>query len=243
MRSLALLLLLAACASTPPELRGAQFYFDQGTRDLERRRYLDAVENFQRIVNNYPGYARVAEAQYHLAEAYYRLGEYVNAVFEYERLVDTYPSSKWRVEAQYKMAESYYEQSRRAELDQSETYLALAAYRNFIEDNRGSPLVADAQARVTELRARLAKKDFLAGRLYQRQRHLKAARMTYEQLLRSYPDTDWYWHGLAQLGYIDRRQGDVVAARERWDEVLQGDCQDTELLRDVREWLAELDTK
>lgn len=235
-------LLLAACAGKgPPQLKGADFYYEKGQQELERHRYPEAVESFQRVVSNFPGYALVADAQYYLAESYFGMEEYVSAVFEYERLVDTYPSSEWRDEAEFKVGESYFEQSRRAELDQKETYEALTAYRQFIENNPSSPLVETARARITSGRERLAKKEFLAARLYHRQGHLEAARLTYEGLLRSYPLTPWYWHGLAQLGDVDRRLGQREDARQRWMEVLEGDCEDADLLAQVREWLAQLD--
>jgi outer membrane protein assembly factor BamD len=241
------LLFVVSCASKgPPELRGADFYFEEGENDFKRHRYLQAVESFQRIVSNFPGHARVAEAQYYLAESYYGMEEYVNAAFEYERVVDTYPSSVWRDDAQYKIGESYFEQSRRAELDQRETYEALTAYRRFIEDNPGSPLVVNARERIAEGRARLAKKQFLAGRLYQNQGHQAAARMTYEQMLNTYPETPWYWQGLAQLGFIARNEGKIDEARGRWQEVLQSADSakvDVDLLKEVREWLAELDAE
>ena len=244
---LAALLFVAGCASKgPPELKGADFYFEEGQNDFEHRRYLQAVESFQRIVSNFPGHARVAEAQYYLAESYFGMKEYVNAAFEYERLVDTYPSSKWRDDAQYKIGESYFEQSRRAELDQRETYDALTAYRRFIDDNPGSPLVVGARARIDEARARLAKKQYLAARLYQHQGHMGAARMTYEQMLNTYPETPWYWQGLAQLGVIARREGKLDEARGHWQEVLQAADSaevDTDLLKEVREWLAKLDAE
>jgi len=239
---LTIVLLGASCASKgPPELKGADFYFEKGGRDFERRRFLDSVESYQRIVSNFPGHARVAEAQYYLAESYFGMDEFVSAAFEYERLVDTYPSSQWRDDAQYKIGASYFEQSRRAELDQSETYQALTAYRRFIEDNPDSPLVADARDRISEGRGRLAKKEYLAGRLYHRQRHLQAARMTYEQLVNAYPQTSWYWHALAQLGVVARSQGKSEEARGHWQEVLQGDTEDKDLLEDVRKWMAQLD--
>ncbi|HIG17188.1 MAG TPA: outer membrane protein assembly factor BamD [Candidatus Handelsmanbacteria bacterium] len=238
------ILVVAGCASKgPPELKGADYYFDEGGRDFKRHRYVEAVESFQRIVTNFPGHSRVAEAQYYLAESYFGMDEFVNAAFEYERLVDTYPSSEWRDDAQYMIGESYFEQSHRAELDQTETYEALSAFRRFIEDNAGSPLIADARARIAEGRARLAKKQYLAGRLYHRQGHLEAARMAYEQLLMAYPTTPWYWDGLAQLADVARAEGKVEEARGHWQEVLQGDCEDDELLASIRKWVAELDVE
>ena len=234
---------LAGCAGKASvHLQGADHYYDRGMEDFEKGRYLKAVDNFQRVVSNYPGYAKVAEAQFYLAESYFHLDEYVSAVFEYERLVDTYPSSPRRVEAEYKIGESYFEQSRRPELDQAETYQALTAYRRFIEDNPGSPLAADAEGRIRECRARLAKKDYLAARLYDRQGHLDAAKMTYEQMVRAYPDTDWYWHGLASIGRIHSRQGRPEEARDLWEQVLSG-AGDEKLLEDVREWMAGQDAE
>ena len=234
---------LSGCAGkSAVQLQGADYYYDEAMEDFEKGRYLKAVDNFQRVVSNYPGYARIAEAQYYLAESYFHLEEFVSAVFEYERLVDTYPSSPRRVEAEYKIGESYFEQSRRPELDQAETYQALAAYRRFIEDNPGSALVADAERRIRECRARLAKKDFLAARLYDRQGHLEAAKMTYEQMVRAYPDTDWYWHGLASIGRIHSRQGRPGEARDLWKQVLSG-TEDEKLLEDVREWMAGQDAE
>ncbi len=234
---------LAGCAGkTPPQLMGADFYYEEGMKHFEKGRHLRAVDSFQRVLSNYPGYAEVAEAQYYLAESYFQLEEFVSAVFEYERLVDTYPSSPRRVEAEYKIGESHFEQSRRADLDQAETYQALAAYRRFIEDNPGSPVVADARGRIAECRERLAEKDFLAARLYHRQGHLDAAKMTYEQMVRAYPDTDWYWHGLARLGRIHSRQGRPDEAQALWEEVLSGSG-DEDLLEDVRGWMDEQDAE
>jgi outer membrane protein assembly factor BamD len=243
---LALAALLTACAAKkPPELRGADHYFEKGTADYDRGRYLDAVESFQRIVSNFPGHARVAEAQWLLAQSYFGLEEYVNAAFEYERLVDIYPSSQWRDDAQFMIGESYYEQSRRAELDQTETYQALAAFRRFIEDNPASERLAEARQRIVDGRAKLAKKEFLAGRLYHRQGYLKSARMAYEQLLNAYPETPWYWRGLAQLGDVARLEGELDEARGHWQEVLDAagsDEVDAKTVETIREWMAELAT-
>jgi outer membrane protein assembly factor BamD len=237
-------LLVAGCASKgPPVLKGADYYFEEGQNDFQRRRYLQAIESFQRIVSNFPGHARVAEAQYYLAESYFGMKEYVNAAFEYERLVDTYPSSKWRDDAAYKIGESYFEQSRGAALDQRETYEAINAYRQFIEDNPGSPLVAGARERISTGRARLAEKQYLAAQLYHRQGHLEAARITYEQMTNGYPNTPWYWSGLAQLGAIARTQGKIDEARGHWQEVLQSAESadvDADVLKEVRKWVAEL---
>ena len=141
-----LVLFIAACASTPPEkLQGADYYFEEGQKAMEKDRCLEASEHFKRLVSNFPGSHRVAEAQFLLAEAHFCNRDWVNAAFEYQRIVDIYPSSEWAVEAQFKVGESYFKQLRRPELDQKETFEALTAFRNFIEDNPDAPLVEQAR--------------------------------------------------------------------------------------------------
>jgi outer membrane protein assembly factor BamD (BamD/ComL family) len=63
---------LAACASTTPEkLRGAEYYYKEGQKAMDKKRCIQASEHFQRLVSNFPGSQRVAEAQFMLAEAYF----------------------------------------------------------------------------------------------------------------------------------------------------------------------------
>jgi outer membrane protein assembly factor BamD len=232
--------LLSACASNKPEaLKGAEFYFDEGMKAFEKKRCLEAQEHFQHLVSNFPGFSRVADAQYYLAESYFCSRDWVNAAFEYQRLTDAYPSSPWADEAQFKVGESYFMQLRRPELDQKETYEALNHFRRFVEDHPDSPLIEQATERIEQCRHRLAHKQYLSGRLYHRQGYLEAARLTYQELLRTFPETSWYYDTLLRLGEIARTQGDTQRARAYWEEVLE-DSDDKQLAEEARQRLAEL---
>lgn len=232
---------VAACASTPSEkLQGADYYFAEGQKAMAKNRCLEASEHFKRLVSNFPGSRRVAEAQFLLAEAYFCSRDWVNAAFEYQRIVDIYPSSEWAVEAQFKVGESHFKQLRRPELDQKETFEALTAFRNFIEDHFDSPLAEQARQRIVECRNRLAQKQYLSGRLYHKQGYLDAAKMTYEEVLREYPDVgEWYYATLFRMGEIAHAQGDVELAVRYWKEVLQ-DSGDPKLEEGVQKHLSEL---
>jgi len=222
-------------------LKGADYFYGECQRHLETGRHLEAIEHCQRVVSNFPGSALVADAQYALAESYFGMEDYVSAVFEYQRLVDSYPSSEWAVRAQFQIGESYYKQMRRAELDQTETYQALTSFRRFLDDNPGSALTDEAEARIVTCRERLGEKEFLSARLYHRQGHLEAARITYDDVLKSYPDTRWYDEARAQLGDLARREGDLDEARRRWRAVLEV-TEDQRLRERLEGWLAELET-
>ena len=237
----AVCLCLAACAGTKPKkLQGAEYYFVEGQKAMDKKNCIEASEHFQRLVSNFPGSQRVAEAQFMLAEAYFCSQDWANAAFEYQRIVDIYPSSEWVAEAQFKIGEAYFKQLRRPELDQKETFEALTAFRYFIEDHPDSPRVGDARQRIIDCRNRLAKKLHLSGRLYHRQGHLDAAKITYEEVLRDYPDTGWYYTTLFRMGEIARTLGDVDLAVRYWKEVLQ-DSEDEDLIEDVQKQLSGLD--
>lgn len=236
----ALLALLWSCSSSVPTLNKAEFYFERGQQALGKERCVKAIEEFQRVVTNFPGSSLVPDAQYYLAEAHYCSEDYVQAVFEYERLVNTYPSCEWVDDAQYRIAEAYFKQLRRAELDQQETYEALNYFRRFIEDNPDSPLVAVARERIVECRTRLAEKRYLGARLYHEQGHLEAAAITYRDLLRDFPDTPYYYETLTRLGEIAHSDEEHKEARTYWAEV-ERDSEDEKLVRQVKKLLDELE--
>ena len=233
-------LYLTACASTPEKLQGADYYYVEGQKAYEKKRCVEASEHFQRLVSNFPGSQRVTESQYMLAESYFCSEDYVNAAFEYQRLIDIYPTSDWAAEAQFKIGESFFEQMRRPELDQKETYEALTAFRNFIEDNPSSPLIETARERIRSCRENLAEKIYLGAYLYQKQGYTEAARMSFQDVLRDYPDTAWYYQTLFRLGELALESANTDLAAQYWQEVLQG-SDDVDLKKDVQEALAQLD--
>ena len=232
-------LTIVGCSSSAPRLKGAEAYFEEGQKALDKKRCVQAIEKFQRLVNNFPGSRLAPDAQYYLAEAYFCSEDFVNAVFEYQRLLDTYPSSQWLDDAQFKIGESYFQQLHRPELDQKETYEALNYFRYFIEDNPASPLAETARQRIVDCRTRLAQKHYINGQLYQRQGHLDAAVLTYEDVVRTYPDTPWYYHTLLQLGEIAQMRDDLSGARGYWEEVLS-DSDEEKLQEKAREKLEKL---
>ena len=234
--------LLYSCAGKVPKLKTADYYFERGIQAMQKKRCLEAVEEFQRVVTNFPGSSLVPDAQYQLAEAHYCLKDYVQAVFEYARLMNTYPSSDRVDDAQYRIAEAFFKQLRRAELDQNETYQALINFRRFIEDNPDSPLVETARTAIVECRSVLAKKRYLSARLYHRQKHYEAATITYKDVLRDFPDTPSYSATLVRLGEIDLVQERPAEARAKWLEA-RDITEDPKLVKRVDKLLQELDAE
>lgn len=239
--ALVMMAVLLACGGDKvAPLRGVEYFYGEGVKAFERKRYVEAIEHFRRVVSNFPGSSRIADAQYYLAESHFRLKDYVNASFEYQRLVDAYPSSEWAARSKFHVGESYFLQRRRSELDQKETLEAIIHFRNFLEDFPDSPLTEKASKRILDCRSRLAKKEYQAARLYENQGYYEAAKITYEAAMRSYPDTPWYYECVARLGVVSEEEGDLVQARQHWNDVIE-EADDEKLKTKVREWLQKLD--
>ena len=232
-------MLLSCGGDKAAPLRGVEYFYGEGEKAFERKRYLDSIEHFRRVVSNFPGSSRIADAQYYLAESHFRLKDYVNASFEYQRLVDAYPNSEFASRSKFQVGESYFRQRRRSELDQTETLEAILQFRNFLEDYPDDPLTETAAERIVECRARLAKKEYDAARLYENQGYPEAAKITYQATMRSYPDTRWYYESKARLGMMARDEGDLATARLHWDEVIEEPAEE-KLKEQVRVWLQTL---
>jgi len=220
-------------------LKGDQTLFEEGQKAMDKKRYPKAQEKFKRLVSNYPGSSLVCDAQYRLGESYFLVKDFVNSTFEYQRLVEAYPGCGWAADARFKIAESHFLQRRRVDLDQKETQDALIHYRRFLEDFPDSPLAEKARKRIIDSRTRLAEKLYGAGKLYQRQSHFEAARLSYKDVLRNFPDTIWYYHTLLRLTEIAVKEDHPDEARNYLEEAIQ-ESQDEEVAKEAKELVKKL---
>lgn len=210
----ALVLLAAGCARRPAQsLQTAEHLFKRGTKLMAKKDYVAAKEVFERIISGFPGSDWVDDAQFGLAEAYYRSDDYVSAAYEYERIREDLPLSPLVDDAQFKLAMCYFQQSPRAELDQESTYQAMAEFARFIEDYPQSPLVEDAGQKIRACRAKLARKDYLNGQFYLKSGNYAGALVYFGGVLRNYGDTQWA--SRAQFGI-----GEALFRQESYTEAL-----------------------
>jgi len=91
--------------------------------------------------------------------------------------------------------------------------------------------VADAEARIKELREKLAHKAYQTGYLYERRELYRAAALSYESAFDRFPDTDWADDAIvgairSYIAYSDQsiqaRQRDrLLPAIENYNKLLQ----------------------
>jgi outer membrane protein assembly factor BamD len=221
----------------------ARYYFDRGMRELKKKNYDRAIENFNTVIESFSGSAVVDSALFFLAESHFKNEDYLTAAYEYERVYTDYPASQFVAEAQYKKALSYSMESPRANLDQENTHLALDEFTRFIENYPGNPLTGEAQKKIEELTEKLAYKEYLAAELYRKinsPESLEAALLYYQSVMRDYPRTNWSWYSQYGMGIVYLKKKEYDKAKEAFALLVKSENTPADLKKKAERRLKEL---
>jgi len=157
----------------------------------QKEKYGDAAKAFNTVIDVGRGTDYGKEAQFYLAESYFKDGRYLLASSEYGRYVSEFPRSDKRREAQFKEALCYYHLSPLYKLDQKYTHKAIEKFRLYNSRYPNSDKVEQAAKYITELRAKLAEKLYYAADLYKRTDDYEAAIIYYDLTIDQYPESMW----------------------------------------------------
>lgn len=131
------------------------------------------------------------EALLLLADSYYLDGGTVNLVqaeAKYRDYLNRFPTSDQAAYAQFQIAQSLAGRMEKPDRDQHATEEALAAFREVIRLYPTSEYVAEARARISDVRDRLAEHEFVVGHFYLRRGLWPAAIDRFDGLLQNFPD-------------------------------------------------------
>ena len=231
---------ITSCSSTkevetiPVEERfaKAKALFDDGD-------YLEAIEEFKIVTVQFQGSDYGDDAQFFLAECRFIRGEYILASAEYDNLIRLMPNSPFTTLARYKRAESFYRLSPKSQLDQKYTRYAVDNFQTYIEYSPTDSLVKDAEAKITELTEKLAKKMFDGGKLYYRMEYYKAASSYFDKVIQDYHDTPYVDDGLLWKAKCQDERKDFVGAVQTINE-LQTKYPATDLKEEIAELLKKI---
>lgn len=184
--------LLVGCSSSDRlAYSGPQEAYEKGVVRYEEGDYQDAIRFFRAVFEYGRGNEWAPEARFKLAMAQRKLNKHLVAANEFRRFVQLYRNNELVPQAQFERANSYYLRSPMYRLDQSDSHQAISLFRLFMERYPNHELVSEAQEKIDELRAKLAHKEYAAGRLYERRDMWRAATRVYESAFDQYPDTPW----------------------------------------------------
>lgn len=167
-------------------------HFRKGMAALEDNDYEKAKEQFEVILLQDPASEFADDAQFNLGETHYRSKAYRLAAFHYSRVLKDFPSSPYYKRALFLTGECYGEVSAQFEREQTQTESAIAQYRAFVQFFPSDSLTQVAQARIVELRTKLAQRDYSVASQYLDREEYKAAELYFQRVIDRYSDTEYY---------------------------------------------------
>ena len=197
---LLLLPILSGCGGSGSSTKNisTEERFRLGKLALDEEDYLKAQEFFEVILLQDPASEYADDAQFYLAESFYRTDEYRVAAFHYSRVLNDFPGSTHYKQALYMTGECYYNVSPQFERDQRQTENAIRQYQAFVQFFPSDSLTTHVRERIIDLRSRLAQRDYKVAHQYLNSGKYKAAEIYFQRIIERYPDTEFY--ALAQEG-------------------------------------------
>jgi outer membrane protein assembly factor BamD len=186
--SVAAFLMNCAGNKPKPDWTASQYYhyakakYDDGD-------YFEASNELTVVVLRYAGSPVADSAQYYLGMCHFSMDEYLIAASEFEKLINNMSRSPMVPNAQFKLAESYFKLSPRPSLDQKYTSKAIREYQIFIEDYPTNELKSEAEKRISQLREKMATKQYQNAEGYRKMREYRAAIIYFDIVLNEYYDS------------------------------------------------------
>jgi outer membrane protein assembly factor BamD len=143
--------------------------FEQAKANYDKKNYVDAIEDF----------------------SYIKQTEYILAAYEFEYLLKNYATSKYAVDGRFQLAMCYFGLSPKYALDQMYTHQAITEFKNFLELYPTDVNAPEAEAKIKELRNKLALKELKSAEIYSTMDNYKAATLYYDNVVNEYFDTDY----------------------------------------------------
>jgi outer membrane protein assembly factor BamD len=204
----------ARVTQTPEEL------LKQGQEQYKARHYAKAKKSFQNLIETYPTSSMMADARYYKGMCLFYQNAYDDAIVEFRLVTERYPASQWADDSQLQIGICDLKKAPAIQLDQNMTKQALLDLYTVIDDYPESDRLTDVYAAIDQARNRLAQKDFLIGRFYERRGNFKSAIIYLQSIVKDY-DTfkniaDVYYH----LAFCQGKAGQMDTARSNYQRVI-----------------------
>ncbi len=174
----------------------------------EERKFETARMMFESVIFDNPGSVVADSAQYLVGACYFEQHEYELAAGEFQRFYVQYPTSPLVDDAELMRARCYLDGAPgNTGLDQDYTKTCINILQTFKDDHPTSELLPAADSLLSLCWERLSKKDFDAGRLYQRLKVYRAAGVYYQLVLDQYPASPLIPETIYRMGETYRGMG------------------------------------
>jgi len=185
------LFIIVGCSSTlPDDSLSLVEHLKIGMDYLDEEKYVKAQDEFKFVLSRGTGTDYGDDAQFFLAEAYFLNDQFLLSITEYENLTRKMAFSPFFEKSRFRICEAYRIESPDYYNDQSYTEKALERYVEFLDDFPDSEYSQTVTESMSILRNKLAKKLYETGILYLKMDEFEPARMSFNNALDQYYDTD-----------------------------------------------------
>jgi len=188
--ALCLLLLSPGCSAKLSKQTnlGAAELLSIGEKKAEQKKYSDAAEAFQLLIERYPTSPLASSAQFGLARNRMLDGSDVEAEVAFDDFLRLYPGDARVPDALFLKGELLARQVLAPERDQTKTREAIKAYSRFLEKEPASPRSAEATRKIKDLRRRLARHEVAVVSNYMARKLYESAAARARRALAEFPD-------------------------------------------------------
>ncbi len=188
---ISIMVVIASCSKHQKLLKSTDndMKYDKAMEYYDKGDYYRALQLFEQLIPVYRGTSKAEKLYFSYAYAYYYEREYIMASYYFKRFSVNFPGSEFAEEASFMLAYCKYLDSPRYSLDQTVTREAIDEFQLFINRYPYGEKAQEANDLIIELRDKLEKKSYNIANLYYKMEDYRAAIISYENLLKDFPDT------------------------------------------------------
>lgn len=168
--------------------------FEIAMEFYNKKKYDNAIAIFEDLLGITKGDTLQRSVAYYYSMAHYKTNRSENfplAAYYFRDFAQSFPSDSRAEEAAFMSAYCYYLSSPRYTLDQEGTYKAIDQIQYFVENYPQSVKAKEANELIYKLREKLAYKKLTQADLYFRTEYYKSAKITYEEMINTFPDSKY----------------------------------------------------
>jgi outer membrane protein assembly factor BamD len=205
-----------SCKSEFEKIRASgntELIYKKAFEYYEQQEYMRAQTLFELIIPAYRGKPELEKVYFTYSDTYYKLSKFIMANYYFKNFATTFPTSSLKEEAEFMAAFSNYQMSPNFRLDQTYSDKAVEEFQTFVNTYPNSQRVKECNRLIDEMRLKLEKKVFEEGKLYFDLKQYQAATVTFENLLKDFPETN----NSEQVRYLIAKGSYLLAENSIYD--------------------------
>ncbi len=181
-------LVMSACSAPPPPKESE--LLAEATQSFEDTSYLTAIEDYERLIEQFPFSDAAETARLRIGHAHYLARQYQQAIAAFNDFERLHPTSPDLPFVEYTIGLCYLDQSTTHDRDKSASEDALRQFERVAQRHAGTLYGELARFRALQARENLAEHELAVAAYYMESGNSDAAYARYQYVLSAFPSTE-----------------------------------------------------